>query len=120
MKNIIKSASREIHIDKSYVDYPETKYKKTFITNDGWNLLIKMIVDSDYNKNLSVVDYTFVMEAYNLIICCYLYQFLIDVDCPIDLDDIHLELKDKSKFLIKIEEDTYKEWQRYPGDWRTW
>ena len=51
-------------------------------------------------------------------ICCYLYQVLEDYG--FDTKDVLLEIKDKSKFIIEIQEDTYKEWNRYCGDWRQW
>ena len=118
IKRILDICSKEISIDKSYVQFNGTKYKKTFIREQGWNTLTYYLIATNMGKNVDVFQELFIMESYNLMICCYLYQVLEDYG--FDTKDVLLEIKDKSKFIIEIQEDTYKEWDRYCGDWRQW
>lgn len=111
----LASATREICIDKTYVDFKGTRYKKTFMSEEGWNKLCEFIKDTG-GKNLTRTQRAELVDTYRIMIACYLYQLFHDLG----YDERGLYIEIGKKFSVKVEEDTVREWERYPGDWRTW
>ena len=54
IKRILDICSKEISIDKSYVQFNGTKYKKTFIREYGWNTLIYYLIATNMGKDVDV------------------------------------------------------------------
>lgn len=52
LEEAIKLASKEICIDKTYVEFSGTKYEKTFITEDGWKGLCEILDLTDFGKDV--------------------------------------------------------------------
>ena len=47
--------AREIWIDKTYVDFEGTKFKKTFLLEGGWNELRDLVKATDYGASCTRV-----------------------------------------------------------------
>lgn len=116
--NALKVLTKEICIDKSYVDFAGTKYEKAFLREDGWNELCDLVFKTKFGTKCSYADNELLVDAYKSMIVCYLYQTLSDLG--FDIDNIRLEVADNAKFMVKIDKDTFKEWKHYPGKWQTW
>ena len=116
--DILKTMSKEISIDRSYVDYTGTKYTKTFISESGWNELCDILSKTQLGKRTTRRQALELTESYIAMAICYLYQ--IFEDFGYDTTGMSLEFRDRSYFDIDIKEDNIREWENYPGDWRTW
>ena len=116
--NILRIMSREISIDKSYVQYKGTKYTKTFISESGWVELCSLLSQTHLGKKTTKHQMLELTESYIAMAICYLYQ--IFEDFGYDTSEIFLEFRDGSYFNTEIVEDKIREWEKYPGDWRTW
>lgn len=44
IKNAVKHLSREMWIDKSYVEFKENKHEDTFMLEAGWNELCALVI----------------------------------------------------------------------------
>ena len=108
-------ASKEVCIDKTYVDFKGTKYRKTFMSEDGWDRLCEFVSQTD-GKRISRAQKAELVDTYRVMIACYLYQLMQEMGY--DQRGMYIEVG--KQFAVKVEEDATREWERYPGDWRTW
>ena len=118
IKNAVKHLSREMWIDKSYVEFKENKHEDTFMLEDGWNELCALVIQTKCGQNATKQQNAMMQESFNLMILCYAYLFLENLGY--DTDDIVLEIAPNGKYMIEYEEDTIQEWKHYPGKWQTW
>lgn len=118
VNNALKLLTKEIHIDKSYVDFEGTKYKKTFLREDGWKELCDLVFKTKFGNKCKKDDNDRMLEAYRSIIVCYLYQALSDLG--FDIENIYLEIADRSKFMVEFHKDVCEEWKTYVGPWQNW
>lgn len=116
--DIIKLLSKEIVIDKSYVQFKDNKHEDVFILEEGWNSVCKLAIDTKYGKNATKSENLILMESYMLMILCYLYHCLEILGYS--SDGIIIDFTNKSKFMVEIHKDTINEWKYYPGKWQTW
>lgn len=114
--NIISAFSREIHIDKTYVDFKGTKYEKTFLTEDGWNDLLKLLRKRLAGRE-SKKDAIMIVKICGIIALKYIETCISEYGY--DVSDIKLSIPEKSGFDLKFAEPS-GEWKRYPGKWQTW
>ena len=110
--------SKHIYIDKTYVDFEGTKYKKTFLREDGWKELCDLVFKTKFGNKCKKDDNDRMLEAYSSIIVCYLYQALSDLG--FDVKNIHLEIADQSRFMVEFHKDVCEEWKTYVGPWQSW
>lgn len=52
LRESVKYAAKEICIDKTYVAFSDTKYEKTFITEDGWRSLCAVLDMTSLGKDV--------------------------------------------------------------------
>ena len=116
VKEIVDHFSTEIWIDRTQVDYPGTKYKKTFITEDGWSVITDLLQKTKYGKKASKEDNEILHEIYRSMAIQYLFQCLEDFDY--NIENICLEIPESNQFIVEIHEDNYVD--NYPGEWQTW
>lgn len=116
IRQILSTLTREITIDKSYVDFKDNKYDKVFITEDGWNALCKLTIDTKRKATQKQNDLK--IESYAMIILSYLYQALEDFGY--DTDEIYLEVVEDRYFMVEFEYDKTSAWKSYPGKWQSW
>ena len=110
--------SKEIAIDKSYVECNQNKRKSTFLIEDGWNSLKDMLLDTEYGKYLNDENKHILIDTYATVIKCYMYECLVDAGYA--YDHIGLEIDPRCKFVTIICKDTSNSWKNYPGKWQTW
>ena len=118
VNNALKLLTKEIYIDKTYVDFKGTKYKKTFLREDGWKELCDLVFKTKFGNKCKKDDNDRMLEAYSSIIVCYLYQALSDLG--FDVENIHLEIADQSRFMVEFHKDVCEEWKTYVGPWQSW
>lgn len=116
IQQAVQQLARQICIDRTYSEYPDSKYEKTFVTEQGWKDLCQTLQRTSYGKKATKEDNDLLHEMYKLMILQYLYQCLEDLGYHIE--DIHLEIANKSRFMVEILEDTTTD--SYPGKWQTW
>ena len=118
IKRIVAHLSKEIMIDKSYVSYEGTKFEKTFIREEGWNELCKLVYKTRWGNRCTKTQNLVILEAYKAFIEYYLYQCLTDLGW--DCDGINIDMAPDTKFMSEVEVDEIKAWEKYPGKWQTW
>jgi len=64
----VELLSKEIYIDKTYVDYEGTKYEKTFMYEDGWNNLCNLVKKTKYGKKATKDEDDQLRESYKAMI----------------------------------------------------
>lgn len=116
IRQILSTLTREITIDKSYVDFKDNRHDKVFMTEYGWNALCKLAIDTRRKATQKQNDTK--IESYSMIILSYLYQALEDFGY--DTDEIYLEVAEDSYFMVEFEYDETSAWKSYPGKWQSW
>ena len=120
LQDAVTQLSEEIVIDKSYVDFPENKHQKTFISLEAWDSLCALALVEHYIENgkVSKSQKQLMRDSYQLMAVCYIEQCLEDLGY--DVSGICLMLKDGSKYRYEIRVDTTHAWKDYKGPWQTW
>ena len=120
LQEIVTSLSREIAIDKSYVDFPENKSQKTFIHQEAWDSVCALALVEHYVKTpkLSKSQKALLQDSYQLMAICYVEQCLDDLGY--DTAAMCLTLSEGSKYKYEIRIDTAHAWKDYIGPWQTW
>lgn len=109
--------SKEINVDKTYVDYKGTKYEKTFMYEDGWKQLCKLAEKTKYGKNATKAQNEKLADSYRAMIIQYVFLALEDLGY--DTSAICLRIVPKTSFMVEIYADNIKH-DNYPGKWQTW
>lgn len=115
--DFIKQMSKEMHIDSSYVDKKGTKFKSTFMLEEGWQSLNDVIFDSKCCKYLHPSSQETIADAFCMMGKCYMYECLA---LKYDFPHIQLEVDPKCKFEVAFLKDTTNAWKQYKGKWQTW
>jgi hypothetical protein len=110
--------SKEIWIDKTYVDFKGTKFKKTFLLEDGWNSLRELVLDTDYGKRCTKYQRNIIDGVYREMIVEYIRMVFDDMGW--DVENLAFSVDDKIPFKVEYYPDVAEEWKRYPGEWQTW
>lgn len=110
--------SKNIQIDKSYVDFENTNYEDVFIYEEGWNALCTLAKETNFGIHATRVEKELLQESYSLMILGYLYSVLEIYGYT--SEGILLEIIPKTTFLIKVSEVPYPYWKDYPGKWQYW
>ena len=114
--NIVDIISKSITIDYTFVNHKNTKYEKTFITEEGWNQLCEVLNQTNGGISCSKEDYATIDEAYKLIMIQYAYQTLEDLGY--DIANICLEMSNDSKYTIEVRSLSFTD--NYKGKWQEW
>ena len=116
--DFISAMSKEMCIDKSYVECYGNKRKSTFLVEDGWNTLKDVILDSEYCKYLGQGANESLVEAFSTIARCYIY------DCVSSITDkfqhIMITINPNCVFDVIICKDVSHDWKKYAGKWQDW
>ena len=114
IKDFVKHFSKEIYIDKSYVNSNDNKYNDVFLTDDGWESLKHMILISSYGQKLSKKDQLMLTNVFTSITECYILHSLVSYFGfeYINITD-HIELvpSAKSNFDVIVTKDLATEWK---------
>ena len=70
---LIEDIKRSIWIDKTYVGFDDSKYSDVFLTVEGWKALCEMLLVSQFGKLLPTSAQENVVEAYSIMVICYIY-----------------------------------------------
>lgn len=116
IKNILKCITKKIIIDKSYVEFKENKHCDTFITENGWNKLCKLVIDT--KKKCTKSQNEEKNAAYIMLFLSYIYLFFENLGY--DTESLYFEPAGDTYFMVSFEKDTINEWKYYPGKWQTW
>ena len=118
ISEMLNVLTREIWIDKTYVDFKGTKFKKTFMYEDGWNALHELILDTDYGKKCTKYQRETIDGAYRKILIEYIRMVFNDMGW--DTENLAFYIDDKTSFNVEYYPDVAEEWKRYKGEWQTW
>ena len=113
----IDHMSEEMHIDSSYVDRKGTKYKSTFMLDEGWTSLNDVILDSECCKYLHPKSQETLIDAFCMMGKCYMYECLA---LKYDYQHIQLEIDTNHDFDVVFMKDSTRAWKMYTGKWQTW
>lgn len=117
IKSFIDSLSKNIPIDRSYVECKQNNRTSTFMIEDGWNSLRDMLIDTEYGKYLHPKNYEMLIEAFSIMAKCYLYECLSLKTEHISHIDISIS---DQPFDVIICKDKSNDWQNYKGKWQNW
>ena len=112
-----KALSKEISIDKTYVDFPGSKYEKFLISEEDWKELCSLVVETQFGKKASKKQHERLVELYADLIIGYMILALDDLG--LYDQGIFVYLEDSSKFMVEFHKNTIKN-DKYPGKWQTW
>jgi len=115
--DFIDQMSREMHIDSSYVDRKGTKFKSTFMIDDGWKQLNEVMFDSKFCQYLHPKSQETIIDAFCMMGKCYMYECLA---LYYDFQHIAIEVDPKQDFEVAFLKDQSHAWKSYPGKWQTW
>lgn len=118
VNEIIDIISNDISIDKSYVNVEGNLHQDTFIDEDGWNELCKLLKDTNFGNTATEEQNDEMSDAYMLMVIAYAYSILELYD--IDIEDITIGIKPKTKFTIEFYKDYVQSWRLYKGPWQDW
>ena len=115
---ILDSLTKEIWIDKTYVDFKGTKFEKTFMYEEGWDALRELVLDTDYGKRCTKYQRETIDGAYREMLIEYIRMVFDDMGW--DVENLAFSIDDKTPFKVEYYPDVAEEWKRYPGKWQTW
>lgn len=118
IEEIVKTMSRKIFIDKSYVDFPENKHRDTFLELEGWESVCKLVKRTKYGKITTDAADSLLHEAFKTIALAYLYDVLEKFGY--DIENITLDVLNDTGIAVRFYKDTIQEWKYYPGPWQDW
>lgn len=118
IRNIVKSLSDNIVVDKTYVDCCENLRKSVFMIEDGWNSLHDMLIDTEYGKYLHPNSHLLLVDAFSTIARCYMYECISAYTDK--CSHISITIDNKQDFDVIICKDKSNEWKKYPGKWQDW
>ena len=113
----IESMSREIAIDKTYVECNENKRASTFMIESGWNALRDTLIDSEYCRYLHPSGHSTIVDAFVTMARCYMYECVALKTENISSISIQARLE---PFDVIVCKDTSNDWKKYPGKWQNW
>lgn len=116
--DIVDIMSKNISIDKSYVDFPRNKHQDTFMNLEGWNDLCDTIIASGFTKYIRKMERNQLLAIYNEMISTYMYKILEIYEY--DTEYIDLCIKEGTFYQVSYEIDTIHEWKYYKGSWKDW
>lgn len=114
---LIDVMSEEMYIDSSYVDKKDSKYKSSFMLDDGWTSLCDVVNDSKFCKYLHPKSQETLVDAFCMMGKCYMYECM---SLYYDVQHIQLEVDPEHDFEVVFLKDTTHAWKHYPGKWQTW
>lgn len=109
--------SKEMCVDSTYVEKAGSKYKSTFMMEDGWNALCGLIKDSEYGKYLDARSQETLVEAFCMMGKCYMYEC---ISLLYDFTHIQVEVDPTKDFEVVFLKEQLDAWKRYPGKWQSW
>ena len=118
MTGLANDLANEIIIDRSYVDFKENKHQDTFITSEGWTKLCRLVYDVQFNNRRVQNSTEILTQAYAEMSAAYVNICMQTFGY--DPDHFTVEMVPGTRFLVKISQDTVKEWKHYPGKWQDW
>lgn len=116
IREILKTVTNEIYIDRTYVSFPGSKFKKTFLQETGWNALCETLVETNFGKNATATEKAVWLEAYKMMIAAYIKQIFEDLNY--DVDNMEFKVVADSKLSVRYYKDQAKEWKKYKGTWQ--
>lgn len=118
VEDALEILSKEIWIDKTYVDFEGTKFEKTFMYESGWNALRELVLDTDYGRKCTKYQREIIDGAYKEMLVEYIRMVFDEMGW--DTENMAFLIDDKKPFKVEYYPDTAREWERYPGKWQTW
>lgn len=114
----IEAFKKSIWIDKTYVGFEGTKYSDVFLTEDGWKQLCELLVISKFGKVLPKIAREQIVEAYQIMIICYLYGEAVKNGWDPEHIKIKPNIDSEIEVEIYIDETPNDSWKEYKGTWQ--
>ena len=118
IEEFVNYMSKEIHIDKSYVDCKENTRNSTFMLESGWNSLRDVILDTKYCKYLPSNAKIVVADAFMTMGRCYIYECLATKTSK--FSQVNIKHKANSTFDVVICKDVAHDYRKSIGRWQDW
>lgn len=117
--SMVDSIKKMIPVDRTYVETKKSKFKGTFLVEEGWNAFCSAILESGFGQKMAKESLKVAIDAFATIAQCYVYECL-SLYFNGQLEHIMVSLKPDSVLDVVVCEDVSSEWKRYPGKWQTW
>jgi len=116
--SLLRTLTKEVWIDRTYVEFDGTKFEKTFLLEEGWNALRDLVVDTDFGKKCTKRQSNMMDHAFRSMLPGYFEMIFEDLGW--DVDNIEFEIVEDAPIDVEYVKDTAEDWKRYPGKWQTW
>ena len=118
IRDFIDAMSREMHIDKSYVECKDNKRKSAFMLEKGWHALSDTVLDTQFCRNLPIQGQEVIVDAFVTMARCYMYECLtMKTD---KFASVNILVKEDSSFDVVVCKDVSHEYRTYVGRWQDW
>ena len=116
--NYVNAMSKNIYVDKSYVECYENKRKATFMRESGWNALRDSIIDSRFCKYSFSNSEEIIADAFATIGKYYIYDCLAKKTDR--LNAINVTVDPECEFDVIVCKDVSHDYANYIGQWQDW
>lgn len=116
--DLVNDLKKSIWIDKTYVGFDESKYSDVFLTVEGWKHLCELLVISMFGKLLPDAAQEQIVEAYTIMIICYLYGEIIKRGWDHEHIKITPKMDEDIDAEIYVDDTPNDSWKDYTGTWQ--
>lgn len=114
----LNEMSREIHIDRSYVDCKQNRRGSAFMLETGWNSLADLIVKSKFGRYQHNYAGEVIVDAFATMGRCYMQECLCSITDK--HGSIDLSVNEDCEFEVVVCKDTSHDYKKYLGCWQDW
>lgn len=108
--------AERICIDKTYVAFKGTKFKKVFFRETGWDELCDLVWKA--KKRRGLVDHLVLRKTFESMIIAYM-NYIAEL-IGYDSSKIEFQIDPDSDINLQLIKDVAKEWKTYRGPWQDW
>lgn len=106
IEKIVNSLSKNIWIDRTYVDFKRNRWKDSFIVENKWYELCKLIIKTKSGKNGTKKDNEEISNCLLLLSLTYLYSIIEKYGYDPENIDIYFTKRTKFKCMYELDERT--------------
>lgn len=114
----IENIKRSIWIDKTYVGFDDSKYSDVFLTVEGWEALCEMLFLSRFGRLLPSEAQERVVEAYTIMMLCYIYGELKKYGWSYEHIKISPKVSEDIDVEVYVDETSNDSYLDYKGRWQ--
>jgi len=107
VQDILDHMTKDIYIDKTYVNYDGTRWKNAFIVEDKWYEFLNLVRNTNFGRSATDEQMEDITDCVLAMVLIYMYQTIEGMGW--DTNNIELKFIDK-KFESSYEYDNRTSW----------